>query len=173
MKVTPVAELPGLLLLEPRVFTDDRGYFLESFHTTRYAEFGIREPFVQDNWSHSIKGTLRGLHYQQPRTQGKLVHVAYGAIWDVAVDIRKGSPTFAKWFAVELSADNHKQLWIPPGLRTGSTCSPTPLTSFTSVPTFTQAIATAACGGTTRRSASSGLSSASHCCRPKTRSHRC
>jgi dTDP-4-dehydrorhamnose 3,5-epimerase len=118
MKVTETA-LPGVLLLEPRVFSDDRGFFLETFHQKRYAELGLTLPFVQDNWSHSIKGTLRGLHFQEPNPQGKLVQVITGAVFDVAVDIRTGSPHFGKWVGVELTAENRRQLWVPPGFAHG------------------------------------------------------
>ncbi len=97
---TPLA---GLLVITPRVFADARGFFLESFHAEKYAAHGITGPFVQDNWSHSVKDTLRGLHFQDPRAQGKLVCVTRGAAFDVAVDIRAGSQTFGKWFGVELS----------------------------------------------------------------------
>ncbi|MBJ6764055.1 dTDP-4-dehydrorhamnose 3,5-epimerase [Myxococcaceae bacterium JPH2] len=118
MKVIPT-ELPGVLLLEPKVFGDDRGFFLETFHAGRYADAGIPGPFVQDNLSRSVKGTLRGLHFQEPQAQGKLVQVLAGAVWDVAVDIRRGSPHFGQWMAVELSADNKRQLWVPPGFAHG------------------------------------------------------
>jgi dTDP-4-dehydrorhamnose 3,5-epimerase len=112
-------ELPGVLLLEPRRFGDDRGFFMELFHEQRYAEAGIAGPFVQDNFSRSAKGILRGLHFQQPHAQGKLVQVFAGAVYDVAVDIRRGSPTFGGWVGVELSADNRRQLWVPPGFAHG------------------------------------------------------
>ncbi|WIG98100.1 dTDP-4-dehydrorhamnose 3,5-epimerase [Myxococcus sp. SDU36] len=118
MKVTPL-ELPDVLLLEPKVFGDDRGFFMEMFHAARYAAVGIPGPFVQDNYSRSAKGTLRGLHFQEPQAQGKLVQVLAGAVYDVAVDVRRGSPTFGQWVAVELSADNRRQLWIPPGFAHG------------------------------------------------------
>lgn len=118
MKVTQT-ELPGVLLLEPRAFGDERGFFLETFHAQRYAEAGIALPFVQDNLSHSVRHTLRGLHFQEPRAQGKLVMVTRGAVLDVAVDIRKGSPTFGQWAAVELSEQNRHQLWVPPGFAHG------------------------------------------------------
>jgi dTDP-4-dehydrorhamnose 3,5-epimerase len=111
--------LPGVLLIEPKVFRDDRGHFVESFQAERYTKAGITGPFVQDNWSRSKKGTLRGLHFQNPRPQGKLVMVTRGAVFDVAVDIRKSSPTFGKWFGVELNEENAKQLWIPPGFAHG------------------------------------------------------
>ena len=118
MKVIPT-ELPGVLILEPKVFGDDRGFFMEMFHEKRYADAGIRGPFVQDNYSRSAKGILRGLHFQEPQAQGKLVQVLAGAVYDVAVDVRRGSPTFGKWVAVELSTDNRRQLWIPPGFAHG------------------------------------------------------
>jgi dTDP-4-dehydrorhamnose 3,5-epimerase len=118
VKVTPT-EIPGVLIIEPKVFGDERGFFLETFNAQRYAEAGIPGPFVQDNYSRSVKGTLRGLHFQEPQPQGKLVQVVAGAVWDVAVDIRKGSPTFGKWVGVELSADNKRQFWVPPGFAHG------------------------------------------------------
>ncbi len=118
MKVTPL-ELPGLLLLEPKVFGDDRGFFMELFHARRYADLGVPGPFVQDNYSRSGRGTLRGLHFQEPQGQGKLVQVLAGSVYDVAVDVRRGSPTFGKWAAAELSSENRRQLWIPPGFAHG------------------------------------------------------
>src|SRR5262249_17049762 len=118
MKVTETS-LPGVLLIEPKVFGDARGFFLETFQAARYAEAGIHLPFVQDNLSRSNKAPLRGLHFQEPTPQGKLVQVLAGAVWDVAVDVRSGSPTFGKWVGVELSADNRRQLWVPPGFAHG------------------------------------------------------
>lgn len=118
MKVTAQA-IPEVLLFEPRVFRDDRGFFLETFHIDRYKEAGLTLPFVQDNWSHSSKGTLRGLHFQNPRSQGKLVHVVRGSVFDVAVDVRVGSPHFGRYVGVELSAENARQLWVPPGFAHG------------------------------------------------------
>lgn len=118
MKVTPLA-IPDVLLIEPKVFGDDRGFFLESFHAKRYADVGVVGPFVQDNLSRSVKGTLRGLHFQEPNAQGKLVQCLAGAVWDVAVDIRKGSPTFGRWVAAELTGENKHQLWVPAGLAHG------------------------------------------------------
>ncbi len=118
MKISET-ELPGVLLLEPKRFGDDRGFFMELFHAKRYAEAGISGPFVQDNFSRSAKGILRGLHFQEPNAQGKLVQVLAGAVYDVAVDIRRGSPTFGKWVGVELSADNRRQLWVPAGFAHG------------------------------------------------------
>lgn len=111
--------LLGLLVVTPRVFSDARGFFLETFHLGKYGEQGITGPFVQDNWSHSVKDTLRGLHFQHPNAQGKLVCVTRGAVYDVAVDVRVGSPTFARWFGIELSESNRRQLWIPPGFAHG------------------------------------------------------
>ncbi len=111
--------LPGVLILEPRVFGDARGFFMESWNRARYAEAGIDVDFVQDNLSFSRRGVLRGLHFQNPHAQGKLVYVLQGAVYDVAVDIRVGSPTFGQWAAVELSAENRRQFYIPPGFAHG------------------------------------------------------
>ena len=120
MKVTPLA-IPDVLLIEPRVFGDERGFFYESFNQQRFNEVtGLDLQFVQDNHSKSAKNVLRGLHYQlSPRAQGKLVRVVAGEVFDVAVDIRKNSPTFGQWVGQHLSADNMRQLWIPPGLAHG------------------------------------------------------
>jgi dTDP-4-dehydrorhamnose 3,5-epimerase len=106
-------------IIEPRVFGDERGFFLETFQAERYADAGIRLPFVQDNHSRSAKGVLRGLHFQKTRPQGKLVRVVRGTVFDVAVDIRKNSPTYGKWAGVTLSEENKTQFWIPPGLAHG------------------------------------------------------
>ncbi|WP_316812686.1 dTDP-4-dehydrorhamnose 3,5-epimerase [Pedobacter heparinus] len=114
---TPLA---GLLVIEPKVWKDNRGYFYESYNAKLFAEAGISAAFVQDNQSFSQKGALRGLHAQsQPFEQGKLVRVLQGAVWDVAVDIRKDSPTYGQHFDIKLSAENHKQLWVPPGFLHG------------------------------------------------------
>ena len=120
MKVT-ATKIPGLLIIEPRVFGDERGFFFESFNEKAFAEAtGVKSSFVQDNHSKSAKGVLRGLHYQlPPKAQGKLVRVVQGEVFDVAVDIRKGSPTYGQWVGEVLSADNKKQLWIPPGFAHG------------------------------------------------------
>lgn len=120
MNVTPTA-IPDVLVLEPKVFGDARGFFTESFNQQAFdAATGCQYTFVQDNHSRSSQGVLRGLHYQlPPHAQGKLVRVVRGAVWDVAVDIRPGSPTFGQWVAETLSADNHKQFWIPPGFAHG------------------------------------------------------
>lgn len=114
-------KIAGLLILHPRVFGDERGWFMESFNQQAFNDAtGTSYQFVQDNHSKSSRGVLRGLHYQlPPKAQGKLVRVVQGTVWDVAVDIRKGSPTFGQWVGEELSADNHKQLWIPPGFAHG------------------------------------------------------
>lgn len=119
MKVIPTA-IPDVLIIEPKVFGDARGFFYESFNGKAFDEaVGRHVEFVQDNHSRSTKGVLRGLHYQIQQPQGKLVRVARGAVFDVAVDIRKSSPTFGKWVGVELSEDNHRQLWVPPGFAHG------------------------------------------------------
>lgn len=113
-------ELPGVLILEPRVFADDRGYFFESWNERAFAEAaGVEVRFVQDNQSHSKRNVLRGVHYQVVRPQGKLVRVVEGVVLDVAVDLRRSSPTFGRWVAVGLSAENRRQLWIPPGFGHG------------------------------------------------------
>ena len=111
--------LPGVLLLEPKVFGDDRGYFFETWNQSRYAHVGIPGPWAQDNLSRSARGVLRGLHYQHPNAQGKLVSVLQGAVYDVALDIRVGSPTFGRWHAEELSAENKRQFWVPAGFAHG------------------------------------------------------
>ena len=120
MKVTPTA-IPDVMVIEPKVFGDARGFFYESFNQQAFNEAtGTNYEFVQDNHSRSTKGVLRGLHYQlPPHAQGKLVRVVRGAVWDVAVDIRKGSPTFGQWVAEELTEFSHKQFWIPPGFAHG------------------------------------------------------
>jgi dTDP-4-dehydrorhamnose 3,5-epimerase len=112
-------ELPGVLIIEPEVHHDPRGFFLETYHQRKYVELGLPGPLVQDNHSHSVKGTLRGLHAQLERPQGKLVRAVHGEMFDVAVDIRRGSPTFGRWVGVVLSAQNFRQLWIPPGFAHG------------------------------------------------------
>jgi dTDP-4-dehydrorhamnose 3,5-epimerase len=111
--------LPGVFILEPRVFGDERGFFLESFNQRAMRELGIEEQFVQDNHSCSSRNVLRGLHYQMRQTQGKLVRVAEGEILDVAVDLRRSSPTFSRWEAVRLSGENKRMLWIPRGFAHG------------------------------------------------------
>ena len=120
MKVTPLS-IPDVLLIEPQVYGDDRGFFFESFNQNKFEDvIGKKVNFVQDNHSKSVKGVLRGLHYQlPPKAQGKLVRVIHGEVFDVAVDIRKSSPTFGKWLGEIISADNKKQIWIPEGFAHG------------------------------------------------------
>ncbi len=112
--------IAGLLVLEPKVFGDARGFFMESFNARTFAELtGVKADFVQDNHSRSGRGVLRGLHYQVQQPQGKLVRVAQGRVFDVAVDLRRSSPTFGKWYGVELSGENHRQFWVPAGFAHG------------------------------------------------------
>ena len=118
MKIVPTP-LPGVVVIEPRVFRDARGFFLESFNAERFAQNGLPTAFRQDNHSRSVNGVLRGLHYQLRRPQGKLVSVIRGKVFDVAVDIRRGSPTFGKWFGIVLSEEEPRYLWIPPGFAHG------------------------------------------------------
>lgn len=115
-------ELEGLLLIEPRVFGDDRGFFFESFRQDRFAEAGIEHPFVQDNHSRSVRHTIRALHFQTSPGQAKLVRCARGAVFDVAVDLRKSSPTFGRWQGFELSDENRRMLYIPVGFAHGFCC---------------------------------------------------
>ena len=112
-------DIPGVLIVEPDVHADGRGFFLETYHAERYREHGISGPFVQDNHSRSAQGTLRGLHLQLRRTQGKLIRVIEGEIYDVAVDVRRGSPTFGRWVGMSLTAENFKQSYVPPGFAHG------------------------------------------------------
>lgn len=119
MKVIDTA-IPDVKIIEPTVFGDERGFFLETFHLQRYQDMlGINLDFVQDNHSRSTKGVLRGLHFQKTKPQGKLVRVVRGEVFDVAVDIRKSSPTFCQWIGVILSEENKKQFWVPPGFAHG------------------------------------------------------
>ena len=118
MKVIATS-IPGALIIEPKVWGDERGFFLETYRGNRYAQFGIPASLPQDNLSFSRRGVLRGLHCQHPRAQGKLVQVFAGEVYDVAVDVRRGSPTFGRWVAVTLSAANQRQLWVPPGFAHG------------------------------------------------------
>lgn len=111
--------IEDVVIIEPAVFGDDRGFFMESWNAARFAEAGIDAAFVQDNHSRSARGVLRGLHYQVNQPQGKLVRVAAGRVFDAVVDLRRASPSFGKWVAVELSADNKRMLWVPPGLGHG------------------------------------------------------
>ena len=112
-------DIPGVLIVEPQVHGDERGWFMETWQEQRYAEAGIGGPFVQDNMARSKHGILRGLHLQHPHAQGKLVQVVMGEVFDVAVDVRRGSPHFGKWVGAILSGDNHRQLWVPPGFAHG------------------------------------------------------
>jgi dTDP-4-dehydrorhamnose 3,5-epimerase len=112
-------DIPGPIIIEPKVFGDERGFFLESWNQAAFAEAGLDLAFVQDNHSRSSRGVLRGLHYQDPNPQGKLVRVANGRVFDVAVDIRRSSATFGRWIGVELSAANQRMLWVPPGFAHG------------------------------------------------------
>ncbi len=118
MKVSATC-VAGVMLIEPAVFGDERGFFMETWHAAKFAEAGIESSFVQDNHSRSAKGVLRGLHYQLPQPQGKLVRVVAGAVFDVVADVRASSPTFGKWFGAELSAGNRLMLWAPPGVAHG------------------------------------------------------
>jgi len=111
--------IPDIKIIEPKVFGDDRGFFLESWNQQAFAELGLDLDFVQDNHSRSAKGVLRGLHFQNPNPQGKLVRVVSGRVWDVAVDVRRSSSTFGNWVGVELSAANRRMFWVPPGFAHG------------------------------------------------------
>jgi dTDP-4-dehydrorhamnose 3,5-epimerase len=111
--------LSGVLVLEPKVLEDERGFFMETYHAERFHDLGIDARFVQDNHSRSLRGVLRGLHYQEPNTQAKLIRCTRGALYDVAVDIRVGSPQFGKWTAAELSEENKRMLWVPAGFAHG------------------------------------------------------
>jgi len=112
-------KIQGLLVVEPRVFGDDRGFFLESWNRREFESLGLNIDFVQDNHSRSARGVLRGLHYQRPNPQGKLVRVVTGRAWDVAVDLRAGSSTYGHWVGIELSAENKRMFWVPPGFAHG------------------------------------------------------
>jgi dTDP-4-dehydrorhamnose 3,5-epimerase len=130
MKVSTL-ELPDVLLIEPNRHGDQRGFFAETWHQQRYHEAGLRRSFVQDNVSFSARGTLRGLHFQNPRAQGKLVYVLQGEIFDVAVDVRLGSPTFGRWFGLTLSSEDLRQLFVPEGFAHGfCVTSPTALVAY-------------------------------------------
>lgn len=118
MIITPV-DIPGPLVIEPKVFEDERGFFLETWNQGRFHEAGLNWSFVQDNHSRSAKGVLRGIHFQNPQPQGKLVRVVSGSVWDVAVDLRQSSPNYGQWFGILLSAVNKKMFWIPPGFGHG------------------------------------------------------
>jgi dTDP-4-dehydrorhamnose 3,5-epimerase len=120
MNIIPT-RIPDVLIIEPKVFGDERGFFYESYNRRAMTDAGIPGDFVQDNHSRSARGVLRGLHYQTQQTQGKLVRVISGSVYDVAVDLRKSSPTFGQWVGIELSADNKRMAWIPPGFAHGFT----------------------------------------------------
>jgi len=111
--------IPGVLIVEPTIHSDPRGFFMETYHAERFRAAGIALPFVQDNHSRSSRGVLRGLHFQEPNSQGKLVRCTNGALYDVAVDVRKGSPHFGRWVGVELSEENKRMFWVPPGFAHG------------------------------------------------------
>jgi dTDP-4-dehydrorhamnose 3,5-epimerase len=111
--------LPGVLVLEPKVLSDERGFFMETYHAARFRQLGIDADFVQDNHSRSMRGVLRGLHYQEPNAQGKLIRCTRGALYDVAVDIRVGSPHFGKWVGADLTEENKLMLWVPAGFAHG------------------------------------------------------
>ncbi|QIG48817.1 dTDP-4-dehydrorhamnose 3,5-epimerase [Nordella sp. HKS 07] len=111
--------IAGPMIIEPKVFGDDRGFFMETWNASRFAEAGLDVRFVQDNHSRSARGVLRGVHFQNPNPQGKLVRVTAGRVWDVAVDLRRSSPHFGRWAGVELSAENKRMFWIPPGFGHG------------------------------------------------------
>ena len=118
LQITPTT-LPEVLIVEPKVFGDSRGFFFESWHLERYRDLGVPDTFVQDNVSRSVRGTLRGLHVQEPYGQGKLIQVLDGEVFDVAVDVRVGSPTFGHWVGERLSSENHLQIYVPPGFAHG------------------------------------------------------
>jgi dTDP-4-dehydrorhamnose 3,5-epimerase len=124
-------QIPGLLLIDPPFFGDQRGYFMETWHRARYQDLGLTEDFVQDNIAFSAQGVLRGLHFQNPKPQGKLVYVLEGEIFDVAVDLRRGSPAFGKSFGLRLSAENRRQMYVPDGCAHGYlVLSPTALVAY-------------------------------------------
>lgn len=118
MKIS-TTPIPDLVLVEPEVFGDSRGYFMETWHRHKYQDAGINDEFVQDNHSRSVRGTLRGLHYQIKQPQGKLIRVTLGEVFDVAVDLRRSSASFGQWFGTMLSEENKQQLWVPPGFAHG------------------------------------------------------
>jgi dTDP-4-dehydrorhamnose 3,5-epimerase len=118
MRAIPT-DLPGVIVVEPVVHRDSRGFFLETYHARRYREAGIPATFVQDNHSRSMRGTVRGLHFQVRRPQGKLVRALFGEMYDVAVDVRRGSPTFGRWVGAHLTAENFRQIYVPPGFAHG------------------------------------------------------
>jgi dTDP-4-dehydrorhamnose 3,5-epimerase len=171
MKVTPTA-IPEVLILEPQVYGDERGFFYESFNARRFEELtGQRGHFVQDNHSRSARNVLRGLHYQVSQPQGKLVRVTAGAIFDVVVDLRSGSPFFGRWVGVEISAENRRQIWVPPGFAHGfvvtsaNACTRPPITGRPNM--------SARSCGATRNWRSTGPSMARRSSRPRTARAAC
>ena len=169
MQVTKTA-IPDVLIIEPKVFGDARGFFFESFNQQAFdAAVGKHYDFVQDNHSKSSRGVLRGLHYQVEQTQGKLVRVVQGSVLDVAVDIRKSSATFGQWVAVELNADNHRQLWVPPGFAHGFVVYSETAEFCTKPPISMPRRMSAVLPGMIRRLPSTGIWATSrHSCRAKT-----
>ena len=158
IRTTPIE---GLLILEPKIFGDHRGFFLETYNQQRYQEAGIKEHFVQDNLSYSQKGVLRGLHFQKPHTQGKLVSVVSGQVWDVAVDLRTKSPTFGRWYGLFLDSESKTQFYVPPGFAHGFVVtSDTAL--FSNALMFIILSAKEVCVGMTQKSAFSGPLTQSH-----------
>ena len=170
MKATPTA-IPDVLIIEPKVFGDSRGFFFESFNQAAFdAAAGQPAGFVQDNHSRSARGVLRGLHYQIQKPQGKLVRVVRGAVFDVAVDIRRASPTFGRWVGVELTEDNHRQLWVPPGFAHGFVVTSESADFLYKTTEFYARPTSGPSCGTTPTWASTGRTSAwRRCCRPRTR----
>lgn len=148
--------IPEVLVIEPKILGDQRGFFFEAFQAERYASYGITQPFVQDNISRSANGVLRGLHLQNPKCQGKLLTVLRGTVLDVAVDVRLGSPTFGRHVSAELSEENRRQIWIPRASRTVSSFYPNRRTSSTNAITYIAPPTRSRCAGTMQRSASSG-----------------
>jgi len=166
--VTPT-NIPDLLIIEPKVFGDARGFFFESFNQQDFNQAtGLNVQFVQDNHSRSAQGVLRGLHYQLQQPQGKLVRVVRGAVFDVAVDIRQNSPTFGQWAGIELTEDNHKQVWVPPGFAHGFVVLSETADFCTKRQTITRLSTSAASPGTTPPSASLGLQACNRNSPPKT-----
>jgi len=156
-------DIPDVVVIEPDVHADGRGFFLETYHADRYREHGIAGPFVQDNHSRSVAGTLRGLHLQIRRPQGKLIRVIEGEIFDVAVDVRRGSPTFGRWVGETLSAGNFKQMYVPPGFAHGfAVVSPIAQVEYKCTDLYDPR-ARSAWRGTIRRSASPGRSVSRFC----------
>ena len=167
MQVTPT-ELPDVLMIEPRVFGDERGFFFESWYRRAFAAAGLPVDFVQDNHSRSRRGVLRGLHYQLAHAQGKLVRVVAGEVFDVAVDLRRGSPTFGRWMGRVLSAANRRMLWVPPGFAHGFLVQSESADFLYKTTDYWFPSTSARCCGTTRRSPSTGRSRDLPCSRRRT-----